>query len=1278
MNYSFGERFQGLDPLVVERLPAKFSPNALNVIAEFDDSGTQVQLLKELFDLANSGIVNHGDLYLLILTQISMVNGSRLVPLENIDKSVWLWIEGAVGVNRSHDDFFSQFIETYTSNQFRLRTGNELDKTRLQSSSNEIANELVKDLLNENDVRGNPNNELPSLYQLGLYDAGAAAAKLFGGDFTPWSGTVLFPFLGDGGLRDKLGAKKKSFFEKWVLTTDVVKNFKSIPGTYDLISIASAIPDTSFFEALGNGFNIRNTTSNNSIGRENTLETLSELRNKANLFFQATYNLPNEGNFQIGGDLPLYGGDSLLEWPEFRYGPDYHVGTIKGDTIEEGGGIIHAGPGDDKVIAEGLLIDGGTGFDTLVAAGRVMIEAVNGSELFDTRFVIPGRGVTSDVLAYDFEKIELIGGSVEFPDFYIEGYEPNSLFSGLQFFEIDGKGNHDSVIFKSRVLYDVEQRLFFTFEEERQIRLQDIEHVQALDNLTIAPPIHSGWSYNSSRDLFANLSYAHAKAPVDFDLRSVAIENVNIPRNGVITSTGFTHSIEQMAGFGTKIFGSDNGDTYHFHWFNHALDIHTGFGDDTVFMEPSSVYNLVLNYYGGNDVYHLTGTAKEIRMAKEIAIQDVDISVSSSEGGKFRAELNIKGRGSLTLVDDDGYGYLPSVVFEAGGQINFYPQHNDYEVIGRSMLYGSYEGGWGNDLLIANGGTLLGGMGDDRLIGGSGPDFLYGGSGNDTFISNARIVDTEPCLDEAFCLDDELEMEQSEFADNVDSNLFDGGDGVDLISYANVNFFVEANLSEDFWYRGIGDRLRSIELVRGGDFGNYLTGSESNNRLVGGLGSDSLLGRDGDDVLFGLGGDDELIGGRGDDYLIDGVGSNLLNGEDGTDTVYYWNSTEAAIVDLRSQDGHAGAAFGDQLISIENLRGTLFADEFTGTSGRNVLLGDAGDDKIQGESGNDYILGQQDNDELFGGAGNDNIIGGHGADLIDGGEGIDTASYWQEFSPVYISLKDKTSSGGYAEGDELISIENLRGTNADDILIGDDGGNFLFGADGSDELNGEFGNDALYGGIGNDVLLGKEGDDYLAGGEGSDILDGGDGSDTAFFWAAKSAVIVDLLDASANTGDALGDSFISIENLRGGEFSDRLLGSIEANYLIGEKGNDYLFGRAGDDVLWGGLGSDTLEGGEGHDIFVFRGIDINDSDIDHIPDLEIGDRIGLVDLMLPDFDRTEIDQFIRLRSEIDLTTLSVKKAGEGDLFENVVTVAGSNQFGTTASDWLSSGLLFVS
>lgn len=112
---------------------------------------------------------------------------------------------------------------------------------------------------------------------------------------------------------------------------------------------------------------------------------------------------------------------------------------------------------------------------------------------------------------------------------------------------------------------------------------------------------------------------------------------------------------------------------------------------------------------------------------------------------------------------------------------------------------------------------------------------------------------------------------------------------------------------------------------------------------------------------------------------------------------------------------------------------------------------------------------------------------------------------------------------------------------------------------------------------GNDTLTGNTGTDYLYGGPGADAMNGDGGTDFADYSMATAFVLADLSTTAFNVGDAIGDSYTSIEGLRGSDFNDRLNGNASANILMGGLGDDSLEGKAGADVLDGGDGTDSAE-----------------------------------------------------------------------------------------------------
>lgn len=105
---------------------------------------------------------------------------------------------------------------------------------------------------------------------------------------------------------------------------------------------------------------------------------------------------------------------------------------------------------------------------------------------------------------------------------------------------------------------------------------------------------------------------------------------------------------------------------------------------------------------------------------------------------------------------------------------------------------------------------------------------------------------------------------------------------------------------------------------------------------------------------------------------------------------------------------------------------------------------------------------------------------------------------------------------------------------------------------------------------------GNVGDDVLEGGPGADRMDGGAGTDVAAYVTAAAGLRADIIVIASNTGDAAGDTYASIQNLRGSQNNDVLLGTFAANRLEGMDGDDVLQGRGGGDTYVGGAGNDTF------------------------------------------------------------------------------------------------------
>ncbi len=350
----------------------------------------------------------------------------------------------------------------------------------------------------------------------------------------------------------------------------------------------------------------------------------------------------------------------------------------------------------------------------------------------------------------------------------------------------------------------------------------------------------------------------------------------------------------------------------------------------------------------------------------------------------------------------------------------------------------------------------------------------------------------------------------------------------------------------------------------GNDVANTIVGTRGNNVLFGLGGVDTLFGGDGNDVLHGGIDNDKLNGEKGTDRLLGGAGADALNGGDGSDTAMYLGSA-AVTVSLATPSLNTGDALGDTFISIENLTGSQFGDVLTGNADANILMGVNGDDRLFGLGGADSIRGD---------AGNDVLDGGAGADALSGGTGFNFASYESATAAVIASMDPgATGNTGDAAGDTYNLIQGLVGTKFSDTLTGDSNGNILNGGALNDKLNGG-------GGI-----------DLLEGGLGRDMLDGGDDFDSATYGLATARVTANLANSALNTGEALGDTYNSIEGLGGSNFNDKLTGNTIGN------------------IINGGFGNDTLAGGAGADAFIFNTALNTTTNVDTITDFSVVDDV---------------------------------------------------------------------
>ena len=474
-----------------------------------------------------------------------------------------------------------------------------------------------------------------------------------------------------------------------------------------------------------------------------------------------------------------------------------------------------------------------------------------------------------------------------------------------------------------------------------------------------------------------------------------------------------------------------------------------------------------------------------------------------------------------------------------------------------------------DDVLAGVGGdeALYGGAGADRLDGRGGDDLLQGGAGADMMIGGEGI-DTVDYSANAGAVSINLQTGASSggdaegdrfdgverfigtsFADTIvgdgadqilvggaAGDRLDGAGGFDIAVYAGSAAGVKVNLATSILSGGDaqGDSISGIEGLVGSAFADTLTGDANVNRIEGGGGNDALDGGAGADVM---------IGGEGNDsYVVDNAGDQVAEAVGGGVDI-----VRTTLSSLTLADG------------VEDLS-YVGSGGFSGT-------GNALDNSLYGKAADDALYGLD---------GDDKLVGGAGADLLDGGAGRDQVDYTKS-AAITVNLVTNVNHGGEAEGDRLVGIEIVIGSNYSDSITGSD-----------DPLAG----DILYGRGGGDLLVGGAGDDQLDGGSGNDLLRGGAGNDLYVVYEAGDQVI----EAAGEGRDRIRTAASSYtlgahveELVYTGTIGATMTGNTLDNFIVGSGGEDRLAGGDGADVLRGGAGGDLLDGGAGSDSVEYAG-----------------------------------------------------------------------------------------
>jgi Ca2+-binding RTX toxin-like protein len=598
--------------------------------------------------------------------------------------------------------------------------------------------------------------------------------------------------------------------------------------------------------------------------------------------------------------------------------------------------------------------------------------------------------------------------------------------------------------------------------------------------------------------------------------------------------------------------------------------------------------NLVLNANGGNDSFSATGNLAAL----------IQLTIDGGTGND-----NILGSNGIDLLrGGDGDDFID-------GQ-----QGNDVAFMGAGNDTFQWDPGDGSDIVEGQDGT-------DKML-------FNGSAGNEIFTTSAnggRVIFTRNLGNIVMDLDD---------VEVIDLNTLGGTDTTTINDLSGTNL-VEVNVNQSGTIGGTaGDGAADVVIVNGtngddiidvvgagtsasvlglparvnitrsegandslvinalgGDDGVTATtlpagvikltidGGAGDDNLLGSQGADTFRGGDGDDFFFGDNGNDLALMGAGDDVFQwdPGDGNDLLEGQDGTDSMLFFGSNASENIDISANGGRV--IFFRNVASVTMDLNDVEGIDFRALGGAdNVVVGDL--------SGTDVTnIGLDLRGPNGGGDGAADSItvnGTNGADVFGAAGDAGGINVFGLQAAVNIFFQEQANDRltlNALGGDDVVNASSLE---ADGIQLTQNGGlgNDLFiGSEGDDLINGGDGDDTALMGAGDDVFVWNPGDD-------NDVLEGQAGFDTMLFNGANVAeeitvsanggrviffrnvatVTMDLNDVEGVDFNALGGADkVTVNDLSGTDVVEMNLNLTEAANVAGAD-SVIVQGTSGDDV----------------------------------------------------------------------------------------------------------------
>jgi Ca2+-binding RTX toxin-like protein len=860
--------------------------------------------------------------------------------------------------------------------------------------------------------------------------------------------------------------------------------------------------------------------------------------------------LLGEGGLGVHGSLVVPGAGGI-ENVIGSTGNDYIVGNARPNRIEGGLGhdMLYGDRGDDVyVFARSSGQD--LGLDEIHEFGGIDHDTLDFSGANESRLEIDLSVATDQDVLFEYDGSWLVKGKLRLES---TGYGSGTTIEG-----VIGTNGNDLIVGNNRP-NRLEGRggndTLDGFDGQDSLGGGDDTYVFArVDNESLGEDEIREASYSG----YDSLDFSGMNVPVTVNLSTVnqyqlvafdgvtEILKIRVPQHQQVSMPG-VDSIEHV--IGSPYDDMIRGNTL-------ANHLRGGLGDDII---EGRGGNDILDGGEGSDEYEFLYTTSMGGLGDDILREDEAVDSDSLDFSAFHQVIAIN-----LATGASAYGVL-SVAFNRGDGVENVFGTPYADTISGNARANLLVGGAGND-------TINGLEAEDTLEGGEGNDSLTGGAGSDLYRfprSTSQILGSDSIVEAA----------------NLDSDTVDFSE---FLVSGSTGVHVELGIAYSYpVYTGVLALMYSAPTSV-----ENVIGSPANDSIEGTGGNNILEGRGGHDMLSGYAGNDTYVFSRTD---VDNLGSDTIT--DGGGNLDNIDLSEIDIaVNVTDVYGTVAGKFEytvSEAEMIDVVIGGEFNDQLTGSNvwliggpGDDVLTGNGQNDTLEGGEGDDSLIGKQGNDVYlfrrpsFEDLGVDRVFEelNHGTDLLDF-SGFDESLF------IDLALQSQQRIADRAlelillreNGTTRSDVENVIGTEFDDLLSGNDLVNYLRGGFGSDTLEGREGNDSLEGGFGSDTYIFDQSDTEDLGDDAISEVANRD-FDLLDFSGFSSRVSVNLAATNSNNVDP--------------DFSDLSLhfvgGANSIEGIIGTRFNDSLTGNERSNWLEGGEGNDTLSGGLGSDTYVFR------------------------------------------------------------------------------------------